>query len=229
MENNAYSRPLLLLHSCCGPCSTAVIERLYSDYNITVFFYNPNITDTEEYDKRKEAQKKFIRSYNDMIMYKGRSALSTSKSDQNEKSTQAYYDHDAPADAIRFVEGDRNTRVFYEAVKGLEAEPEGGRRCTECFILRLEKTARHALEGGFDRFTTTLSVSPYKDYKRISSIGNDLAERYGIPFVDIDFKKKGGAQRSVQMAKEYGLYRQDHCGCSYARDMQYNRKSCKGD
>ena len=85
-----------------------------------------------------------------------------------------------------------------------EVEPEGGRRCTECFILRLEKTARHALEGGFDRFTTTLSVSPYKDYKRINSIRNNLAERYGIPFVDIDFKKKGGAQRSVQMAKEYG-------------------------
>lgn len=180
----------LLLHSCCGPCSTACIERLIENYKITVFFYNPNITDREEYELRKENQIKFINMYNEKL------------SDE---------------DKVEFIEGEYLAEEFLQVCRGLEAEPEGGRRCTECFKLRMERTAQAAAGTGNGIFGTTLTVSPHKNYSLISAIGCELADKYGLEFLDLDFKKKAGFQRSIQMSKEYGLYRQNYCGCQFSK------------
>lgn len=184
------SRHKLLLHSCCGPCSTAVVERLTGRFDITIFFYNPNIADQEEYGKRRAAQLDFIEKYNDRI--------------------------DA-RDRIAYLEGPFEPELFCQAVKGMEHEPEGGKRCTSCFQLRLEKTAETAKMSGFDTFSTTLSVSPHKNFELIHKLGMQLGMRYGLSFLGEDFKKQGGYQRSVELSKEYGLYRQRFCGCSYAK------------
>lgn len=184
------SKNTLLLHSCCGPCSTACIERLAGTYKITVFFYNPNITEKDEYDRRKEAQIKFIELYNKKL---------------------------PKEDKIEFIEGEYLPEEFYTAAGGLEAEPEGGARCTECFRLRLERTAQAALRTGNTIFGTTLTVSPHKNYSLVSAIGCELANKYHVEFLDIDFKKKAGFQRSIQMSKEYELYRQNYCGCEFSK------------
>lgn len=189
-EQEAKQKPKLMLHSCCGPCSTAVIERLLGEYEITIFFYNPNITDSEEYEKRKAAQIKFINEFNQKA--------------QDE-------------DKVKFIEGEYIPDEFFRAVKGLEEEPEGGKRCTECFKLRLERTAAEAKLNGFDCFGTTLTVSPHKNYPLISEIGREFSLSYGLSFLDMDFKKKAGYQRSVELSKEYGLYRQNYCGCGFSK------------
>ena len=183
-------KPKLLLHSCCGPCSTSVIERLAASYNITIFFYNPNIDDAEEYEKRKETQKELLRQMNDSNLF-------------DEK--------------IDFIEGEYDPESFYEVSMGLEDEKEGGARCEKCFRLRLERTAVKAKTHGFDIFTTTLTVSPYKNYSLITEIGKELAFKYGLSYLDMDFKKKDGYRRSVELSKFYGLYRQHFCGCSFAK------------
>lgn len=180
----------VLLHSCCGPCSTACIERLLPDYKITVFFYNPNITDAEEYQRRKEAQIHFIEEFN-------RSAGDEEK--------------------VEFIEGEYLPEDFYKVCAGYSNEPEGGLRCTECFKLRMERAAQVALKTGNPLFGTTLTVSPHKNYPLISSIGRALAGLYGLEFLDVDFKKKNGFQRSIELSKEYGLYRQNYCGCEYSK------------
>lgn len=185
------ARPSILLHSCCGPCSTAVVERLSGRYDITIFFYNPNITDREEYEKRRIAQIDFIEKYNDKI--------------------------DA-RDRIGYLEGTYEIKLFYSAVKQLENEPEGGKRCTRCFQLRLEKTAETASLSGFDTFGTTLSVSPYKNFELIAKIGMQLGMRYGLTFLNEDFKKNGGYQRSIELSKQYNLYRQKYCGCIFSNN-----------
>ena len=184
------SKNRLLLHSCCGPCSTACIERLLPDYNVTVFFYNPNITDREEYEKRKEAQLKFINLYNEKLSDK---------------------------DKIQFIEGEYLPEEFYDVASEYASEPEGGVRCTECFKLRLERTAQAALRTGNTVFGTTLTVSPHKNYNLISAIGWELSVKYNLEFLDMDFKKKAGFQRSIQMSKDYGLYRQNYCGCEFSK------------
>lgn len=183
------SYPKLLLHSCCGPCSTAVIERLMNEYEITVFFYNPNITDMEEYVRRREAQLIVIDRFNGM----------------NECRNK-----------IGFMEGRYEPDVFYEKVSGLEKEPEGGKRCSVCFSARLEETALTARMNCFDTFTTTLTVSPHKDYDTISRIGNMLAVKYGIGYLDGNFKKKDGFKRSIELSKQFGIYRQNYCGCEFS-------------
>jgi predicted adenine nucleotide alpha hydrolase (AANH) superfamily ATPase len=188
---NGMMRKHLLLHSCCGPCSTAVIERLAADYEITVFFYNPCITDAQEYEKRKLNQLKFIEAVNKKA--------------------------GCESGCINFIEGDYEPDKFLQRVRGLEDEPEGGKRCTACFSMRLEKTAAYAARHGYPIFGTTLTVSPHKNYQLISRIGLELAEEYGVEFLDMDFKKQAGFQRSVQLSKEYGLYRQDYCGCDFSR------------
>ncbi len=180
----------VLLHSCCGPCSTACIERLLPDYKISVFFYNPNITDPEEYERRKAAQIQFIDALN-------LSALDDEK--------------------VKMIEGEYLPEDFYKVCSGYSNEPEGGARCTECFKLRMERTAQVALKTGNPIFTTTLTVSPHKNYPLISAIGTELAALYGLEFLDIDFKKKNGFQRSIELSKEYGLYRQNYCGCEYSK------------
>ncbi len=181
----------LLLHSCCGPCSSAVIERLLPSFDITVFFYNPCITDREEYEKRKENQIKLI----ECMKARARVGLGN----------------------LDFVEGDYDPERYLDLVKGLEQEPEGGARCTVCFRMRLAQAASYAKGHGYPIFGTTLTVSPHKNYGLISEIGQELAAQYGIEFLDQDFKKKAGFQRSVQLSREYGLYRQDFCGCEFSR------------
>lgn len=193
------TRKTLLLHSCCGPCSTSVIERLASRYEVTVFFYNPNIYDNEEYEKRLESQIRFIRCFN-----QSRKALET------EKGVLAFH-------KVELLLGDYKPEEFYGVAKGLENEPEGGQRCVECFRLRLEKTAQSAELGGFPIFTTTLPVSPYKNYELISQIGCYLGAKYNIEYLAEDFKKNDGYLRSIELSKEYKLYRQKYCGCIYSK------------
>lgn len=180
----------LLLHSCCGPCSTACIERVLPDYKVTIFFYNPNITEADEYEKRKESQIKFINEFNETL---------------------------SEEDRVGFIEGDYDPELFFNLTKGYEEEPEGGKRCTICFKFRMEEAAREAKNQGFQYFGTTLTVSPHKNYPLISEIGKGIEKESDVEFLDIDFKKKAGFQRSIQLSKEYELYRQNFCGCIYSR------------
>ncbi len=176
-------KPRMLLHSCCGPCSTSVISTLREDYELTVFFYNPNIHPEEEYIRRRDEQLRFIREFDD---------------------------------SITFIEGEYDSEAFCAAASGLESEPEGGSRCRECFILRLKRAAHEAAAGHFDFFTTTLTVSPHKNAALINEIGESLAAEGGVPWLHSDFKKKDGFLRSIRMSKEYGLYRQNYCGCIFS-------------
>jgi len=184
------SKPSLLLHSCCGPCSTAVLERVVDEFDVTVFFYNPCITDEDEYRMRKEAQFKFIERF-------------------NEENIGKY--------KVTFKEGAYRPGEFFRLTEGLGNEPEGGSRCEVCFRQRLEKTAETASIEGYDYFGTTLTVSPHKNYKLITEIGKGIALRYGLSFLDRDFKKKDGFRRSVELSKKYELYRQNYCGCEYSK------------
>ncbi len=212
-QETAQTVPSLLLHSCCGPCSSACLERLTEHFEVTVYYYNPNIYPEEEYAHRVEEQERLIRQF----------------------------PHHHP---IHFLAGRYEPREFYEAVKGLEAEPEGGRRCTACYELRLRETARVAKEKGFDYFATTLTVSPLKDADRLNIIGVREAQRLkteedgktaepenteGPFWLYSDFKKKNGYQRSIELSALYEMYRQDYCGCVYSlrRDFQPpTRRNC---
>jgi predicted adenine nucleotide alpha hydrolase (AANH) superfamily ATPase len=183
-------KPALLLHSCCGPCSTSVIFDLIHSYTITIYFYNPNITDYVEYQKRVGSQKKFIEEYNNQV---------------------------DKVDTIAFIEGQYEPERFFDETKALHEEHEGGERCRKCFLMRLDKTAATAKLGGFECFATTLSVSPHKNYNVLSEIGHDLCTRYGIGFIDKDYKKNGGYQKSIELSKLYSLYRQSYCGCEFSK------------
>lgn len=178
--------PRLLLHSCCAPCSTSVITSLSPHFDITVFYYNPNIDAPQEYKKRAEEQR----------------ILLTKMTTPN---------------PVTFLEGEYNPDDFLKFAAPYASEPEGGIRCTHCYSLRLEKTAQIASQLGFTWFTTTLSVSPLKDEKRINAIGNAMGEKYGVFWLWSNFKKRNGYLRSVQMGKELGLYRQNYCGCSFSQ------------
>lgn len=181
--------PKLFLHSCCGPCSSYVLEYLSQYFSITVFYYNPNIYPSEEYYHRVEEQQRLIDEMN--------------------------FVH-----PVSFVEGQYDTDRFYALAKGLEKEPEGGERCFRCYRLRLEQSAALAKEGGFDYFTTTLSISPYKNAEKLNEIGEELAAQYGVKHLPCDFKKKEGYKRSVELSKIYGMYRQDYCGCVFSKREQ---------
>jgi predicted adenine nucleotide alpha hydrolase (AANH) superfamily ATPase len=183
------AKPALLLHSCCGPCSTAVVERLAARYRLVIFFYNPNIAGREEYERRKAAQLDFIEQYN--------------------RSADKW-------DSLDFIEGAYEPALFEEAARAFADEPEGGARCRVCFRLRLEKAAETAALHGADAFATTLTVSPHKDYDTITQIGAQIGLRYRIHYLAEDFKKKDGYRRSVELSKRYGLYRQSSCGCRFA-------------
>ncbi len=185
----------LFLHSCCAPCSSYVLEYLRSFFKITVFYYNPNITEEDEYFKRAAEQKRLIAEFNRQLA-------------EGEMS-QAY--------PITVVEGDYKRELFFERVKGLEKCPEGGERCFACYELRLRETARKAKEAGADYFTTTLTISPLKNAARLNEIGEGLADEYQVAFLPSDFKKKNGYKRSIELSREYGLYRQDYCGCIYSK------------
>lgn len=176
-------KPKLLLHSCCAPCSSAVLEVLAEHFELTVFFYNPNINPSQEFEKRAEEQKRFIK--------------------------EAGY-------SINVVIPPYDENEFFGAVSGLEGEAEGGARCRVCFKLRLEKCAEYAKSNGFDFFTTTLSVSPHKNAQVLNEICRELSEKYKIQNLYADFKKKNGYKRSCELSEEFGLYRQDYCGCVFS-------------
>ena len=182
----------ILLHSCCAPCSTAVIERLKDEFDISIFYYNPNIYPEEEYLKRKNEELRYID-----ILHK----------------TQ-------PEVNIDIIDCDYDSESYYQAVKGYENEREGGARCAICFKLRLEKTGEMAKKLGYDYFGTTLTVSPHKNSEVINSIGIALEKKIGVKFLVSNFKKQDGYKRSVQLAKENELYRQNYCGCEFALKIQ---------
>lgn len=177
--------PTLLLHSCCAPCSSYVLEYLSQYFHIIVFYYNPNIYPESEYHTRVEEQKRFIQ----------------------ELPTRY------PVD---FLEGDYIPKDFYDCARGMEHLPEGGERCFACYRLRLEEAARMAKEKGCDYFATTLSISPLKNAEKLNEIGEQLAQTYGVHWLPNDFKKKNGYKRSTELSREYGMYRQDYCGCIYS-------------
>ena len=175
----------LLLHACCAPCSSAVLERIGNFFEISILYYNPNITEKEEYEKRIVEIKKLI----SMIH---------------------------PKYKVSLIEGDYNPEKFFEMAKGLEKEPERGKRCYKCYEMRLEETAKIAEKLGFNHFATTLTLSPHKNSNWINEIGEELTKKYNTKYLYSDFKKKNGYKRSIELSKEYGLYRQNYCGCIYS-------------
>ena len=179
--------PTLLLHSCCAPCSSYVIEYLSQYFYITVFYYNPNISELEEYKKRAQEQKRLISEF--PAKYK-----------------------------VDFLEGTYDNGNYNKKVSGLEDCKEGGERCVVCYDMRLQETAKVAKEGGFDYFTTTLSISPLKNSAKLNEIGYNLGIEYGIEYLLSDFKKKEGYKRSIELSKEYDLYRQNYCGCIFSKN-----------
>ena len=180
-------RAQLLLHACCAPCSSATLERLADHFDVTILYYNPNIAPPEEYHRREAELERFVR------------------------------DAGYAARGITVVELPYDPQEFYTAVKGLENEPERGERCTVCYRMRLERAAQYARAHGFNWFTTTLSISPVKDPVRLNTIGCELAQQYGLNYLQSEFRKKDGYKRSLALSAEYGLYRQDYCGCIFSK------------
>jgi Uncharacterized protein conserved in bacteria len=184
VENNI--QPKLLLHSCCAPCSSYVLEYLSNNFEITIFYFNPNIYPMEEYTRRVEEQQRLIEA---MPLQK----------------------------QVHFLQGSYQPDAFYQIVKGMEYEEEGGERCFACYEQRLREAAKMASENNFDYFTTTLSISPHKNAEKLNEIGERLAKEYGVSYLPSDFKKKNGYKRSIELSKEYNLYRQDYCGCVFSK------------
>lgn len=195
----------LFLHSCCAPCSSYVLEYLRKFFKITVFYFNPNITEDTEYLKRVEEQKRLIGEYN--------------RCENKEQPEPAY--------PIEIIEGNYDKNAFFSAVKGLEKCGEGSERCFACFRLRLEETARRAKKAGADYFGTTLTISPLKNAVKLNEIGEEMAEKYGTTHLPSDFKKKNGYKRSIELSAEYGLYRQDYCGCIFSKMESEARKAIR--
>lgn len=206
----------LFLHSCCAPCSSYVLEYLRKFFRITVFYFNPNITEDEEYKKRVEEQKRLIREYNSRLC----DALTGAEADEQ----KARREECLPAYPIEVIEGDYHKEEFFRAVRGLEKCGEGSERCFACFRLRLEETAKRAGQAGADYFATTLTISPLKNAAKLNEIGEEMAEKYGVLHLPSDFKKKNGYKRSVELSAEYGLYRQDYCGCVFSKAESELRK-----
>ena len=173
----------LLLHSCCAPCSSTCIERLKDVFDVTILYYNPNIDEKEEYEKRKAEQIRFLRE----------------------------------TGWAKFLDCDHEAEKFLKMAEGLEQEPERGKRCYLCYELRLEKTAQVAKTQEFPYFATTLTLSPHKNADWLNEIGETMGGRYEVNYLYTDFKKKGGYYRSTELSQEYGLYRQDFCGCKFSK------------
>lgn len=192
----AGTTPSLLLHSCCAPCSSYVLEYLSRYFKITVFYYNPNIYPEEEFYKRRSEQERFI------------SQLPTKN-------------------PISFIGTEHMSEEFYKAVKGLEHIKEGGERCFACYRLRLEESAIAARDMGADYFTTTLSISPMKNAQKLNEIGGELGEKYGVKYLFSDFKKRNGYKRSTELSREYGIYRQNYCGCVFS--LRERNEDMNGD
>lgn len=178
--------PRLLLHSCCAPCSSYTLKYLSQYFDITVYYYNPNISPKAEFDKRYAEQKRLIASMP--------------------------FEH-----SVDLIMGDYCYNDFLNIAKGFEDVPEGGERCFRCYRLRLEHTAKLAKEKGYDYFCTTLSISPLKNSQKLNEIGQEVAREYGVKWLPSDFKKREGYKQSIELSKEYNLYRQNFCGCVYSK------------
>ncbi|MBE5746128.1 MAG: epoxyqueuosine reductase QueH [Clostridiales bacterium] len=186
--SNLTNKPKLLLHVCCAPCSSSVLNRLVNYFNITVYFFNPNMDTLTEYEKRMKEEINLINTLNKNL-----------------------------TDKINIVCCDYNSKLFYKTIKGFENCLEGGERCKKCFELRLENTCLYAKENNYDYFTTTLSVSPYKNSEVLNEIGKNLEEKHKIKYLYSDFKKKDGYKKSIELSKIYNLYRQNYCGCIFSK------------
>ena len=182
----------MLLHVCCAPCSTVVLERLKEEYAVTVFFFNPNIHPKAERDKRLDEMQRL-------------------------------------AELLGFgvLSGEYAAKEWFRLIRGMESLPEGGERCTRCFEMRLRKTAEVAREKEFDIFATSLTLSPHKDAERINRLGRDIAVEFGLRYYESNFKKKNGYQRSIELSREYGLYRQDYCGCIFSKKERELQKAAR--
>lgn len=185
--------PTLLLHACCAPCSSYVLEYLSNYFKITILYYNPNIYPETEFIKRQQELKEFIQKLN-------------------------------VKHPIQLVETTYDNIPFHQAIKSLEHLGERSKRCYECYKLRMEKSCQYAKENNFDYFTTVLSISPYKNSDWINEIGIQLQEKHQINYLEADFKKKNGYQRSIELSKQYNLYRQNYCGCVYSKVEQQERE-----
>ena len=176
-------KPELLMHACCAPCSSACLERIQDFFDVTVYYYNPNIDSLEEYNKRSAEQERLCKAF-----------------------------------GVKFIAESYDPEEFYVVAKGYEDAPEGGARCEKCFYLRLKKTAEKAKEKGFEYFTTTLTLSPLKNAALLNETGERVAQETGVKWLPSDFKKKGGYLRSIELSNEYGLYRQNYCGCIFSKN-----------
>ncbi len=208
-KNKEY--PKLLLHACCAPCSSYCLEYLRQYFDVTVFFYNPNITSDGEYKKRVEEEKRLISEYNRQV----------------EEGSFDRMNSDERARKIEIIEGEYDPKDFYDAVKGYEDCKEGGKRCRKCFELRLKESARIAAERGFKYLTTTLTISPLKNADVLNEVGEQAAVEAGVVFLPTDFKKKNGYKRSIELSQMFGLYRQDFCGCSFSKAQRELEKQSK--
>jgi len=186
MEKDNTAAPKVLLHSCCAPCSSYCMEYLAEHFELGVLYFNPNISEEEEYNKRIAELKRLV--------------------------GEMHFRHE-----VKVIEGRYDPQEYFDAVKGLEAEPEGGERCFVCFRLRLREAAEYAKRLGYDYFTTTLTISPLKNAAKINEIGNSIAEEFGVKFLPSDFKKKNGYKRSIELSNEHHLYRQNYCGCIFSK------------
>lgn len=198
-DNGSESVPTLFLHSCCAPCSSYVLKYLRTYFAITVFYYNPNISEQEEYGKRVEEQKRLIAVYNETAGRDG-------------------------AHPIKIVEGDYAPEEFFKVAAPYKDCPEGGERCFLCYELRLRRAAELAAGGGYNYFGTTLTISPLKNAEKLNEIGFLLAEEFGVRWLPSDFKKKEGYKQSIELSARYGLYRQDYCGCAYSKAERERQK-----
>jgi predicted adenine nucleotide alpha hydrolase (AANH) superfamily ATPase len=181
-----------LLHTCCAPCSAYVIEELKDKYDLTLFFYNPNIHPNREYLKRKEELVRYCKKMD-----------------------------------IKYIEGKYDIMEWFEITKEYKDEPEKGERCGFCFRMRLNETAEYAKNNNFDIWGTTLSISPHKDADLINNIGLELAGKYEVNYLEANWKKKGGFQKSCEISKEEDFYRQDYCGCTYSMRRLINKDKNK--
>lgn len=193
--------PSLLLQVCCAPCSSYCLEYLREDFRVTVLYYNPNISERAEFEKRKAEEKRLIAEYNRQVEEQDFDGMNST----------------GRARKIDILECAYDGEVYEKAVRGLEDCPEGGDRCSVCFALRLGKTAELAASGSYDCFTTTLTISPLKDAARLNRIGAEMGKKYGVMWLPSDFKKKNGYKRSIELSHRFGLYRQNYCGCRFSR------------
>ena len=184
-------KPSLMLHACCAPCSSHTLLFLYKNFDITVYFCNPNIAPEEEYEYRRNELKRLI------------SELGLD---------------------VKQIDEEYDPQPFYELAKGLENLPERGERCRRCIAYRLRKTAEAALKYGCEYFTTTLTISPHKDCAYINQQGGEIAEEVGVKYLFSDFKKHDGYKRSIELSRQYSLYRQKYCGCVYSKAVTSGQK-----